>query len=72
MEVLEKFVNLPLIDSRIPDDPLFQRIRTEIAAHPHLNSSSVVFTGEFKQFVDQLIVQFVEEMKRRNSALGSR
>jgi len=69
MEVLEKFVNLPLIDPRIPDDQFFQTIRAEIAAHPHLSNSSVVFTSEFKEFVDKLIVQFVDEMERRHSSL---
>jgi len=67
MEVLEKLVNLPLTDPRINDDPLFRTIRTEISAHPHLSSSSVVFTDEFRQFVDKLIVEFVGEMERRHS-----
>jgi hypothetical protein len=66
MEVLEKLVNLPLTDPQIPDDPFFQKIRTEIAAHPHLSSSSVVFTDEYREFVDKMIVEFVDEMKRRH------
>lgn len=66
MDTLTQLVNLPLADPRIPDDPFFQRIREEIAAHPHLTTSSVVFTDEFKEFLDQMIVAFVEEMKSRN------
>jgi hypothetical protein len=66
MEVLEKLVNLPLTDPQIPDDPFFQKIRTEIAAHPNLSTSAVVFTDEFREFVDTLIVEFVDEMKKRN------
>lgn len=66
MEVLEKLVNLPLTNPQIPDDPFFQKIRTEIAAHPHLSSSSVVFTDEFREFIEKMIAEFIDEMKRRH------
>ena len=66
MEVLEKLVNLPLTNPQIPDDPFFQKIRTEITTHAHLSSSSVVFTDEFREFIDKMIAEFIDEMKRRH------
>lgn len=64
MDTLEKLVNLPLTDTCIPDDSFFKKIRTQIAAHPHLRTSSVVFSNEFKEFLDRMIADFIEEMKR--------
>jgi hypothetical protein len=63
-ETFEKIVNLPLQDERIPDHPLFKRFREEFASHPHLRSSPVVFTQEFKDFLDNMLVEFVDEMAR--------
>jgi hypothetical protein len=64
-EALEKLVNLPLIDKRIPDDPIFAHLRKRIADHPELQSSSVVYTKPFTSLLDSLIVDLMEELKKR-------
>jgi hypothetical protein len=68
LDTLEKLVNLPLSDHRITDDPFFEKIRNQMAAHPELRSSSVVFSERFKTFLDNMIVEFIEEIKKRSKA----
>ncbi len=66
LDSLEKVLNLPLIDRRIPIDPFLETIREQIAQHPEFRTSSVVFTHEFTAFLDGMIFQFVDEMKKRS------
>jgi hypothetical protein len=65
LDTLERLVKLPLEDERVPDDPLFARIRKKIDERPDLRTSSVVFTDEFKTFLDCMIVDFIDAMQKR-------
>jgi hypothetical protein len=62
LDSFEKLVNLPLETKTIHDYPLFSRLREKLNRHPHLRSSSTVFSQEFKDFLDGMIADFIDEM----------
>jgi hypothetical protein len=65
LDTLERLAKLPLEDPRIPDHPLFASIRRKIDERPDLRTSSVVFTDDFKAFLDGMIVDFIDAMQNR-------
>jgi hypothetical protein len=66
LDSFEKLVNLPVQNRTIPDDPLFAKLREKLNKNPHLRSSSTVFSQEFKDFLDGMIAEFVDELKYQN------
>jgi hypothetical protein len=66
LDSFEKLANLPVQDRTIPDEPLFAKLREKLNRHPHLRSSSTVFSQEFKDFLDGMIAEFIDEMKRES------
>lgn len=63
MDALEKLVQLPLHDTRIPDAKLYENLRRAIASSPHLKTSAAVATEEFKTFLDKMIVEAIDEIR---------